>query len=45
MELQHIIGYSPDRCLDLKWSKVAGENVMLFSSSGTLIAMDTETRR
>jgi hypothetical protein len=44
MELQHIIGYSPDRCLNLKWSKIPGENIILFSSSGTLIAMDAETR-
>jgi hypothetical protein len=44
MELQHIIGYSPDKCLNLKWSKVPGENLMIFSSSGTLITMDVESR-
>jgi hypothetical protein len=44
MELKHIIGYSPDKCLDLKWSKMPGEQVMIFSSSGALIAMDVQTR-
>ena len=40
MELKHIIGYSPDRCATLKWSRILGENIMLFTSSGTIIAMD-----
>jgi hypothetical protein len=44
MELQHIIGYSPDKCLNLKWSKQPGEQVMIFSSSGSLISMDVQTR-
>ena len=43
MELKHIIGYQPDKCLNLKWSKQEGENVVIFTSGGTLIAMDTET--
>jgi len=45
MELQHIIGYSPEECLDIKFSRVAGENVVIFTSGGTLIAMDVESRR
>ena len=43
MELKHIIGFQPDMCRNLKWSRYEGENVILFSSGGTLIAMDTET--
>ena len=43
MELKHIIGYSPDKCLNIKWSRVPGESVIIFSSEGALIAMDTET--
>jgi hypothetical protein len=43
MELKHVIGYSPDKCLNIKWSKIAGENIVLFSSGGTLIVMDVET--
>lgn len=38
-----MIGYSPDKCLNIKWSRVGGENVVLFTSGGTLIAMDVET--
>jgi hypothetical protein len=38
-----VIGYSPDKCLNIKWSRVQGENVVLFTSGGTLIAMDVET--
>ena len=45
MELKHIIGYSPEKCIDMKWSKVAGENIVLFTSCGSLIAMDTETNQ
>ena len=45
MELKHIIGFQPDMCLNLKWSSYEGENVILFSSGGTLIAMDTETNQ
>ena len=43
MELKHIIGYQADKCFDMKWSKQDGENVVVFSSGGTLIAMDSET--
>lgn len=45
MELKHIIGFQADKCLDLKWSKQEGENAVLFSSGGTLIAMDTENNQ
>ena len=43
MELKHIIGYQADKCMSMKWSRQEGENVILFSSGGTLIGMDTET--
>jgi WD40 repeat protein len=43
MELKHIIGYQADKCLNLKWSRQEGENAVLFTSGGTMIAMDTET--
>ena len=43
MELKHVIGYSPDKCLNIKWSKIPHENMVLFSSGGTLIVMDVET--
>jgi hypothetical protein len=43
MELKHVIGYSPDKCLNIKWSKIAAENVVLFTSGGTIIVMDVET--
>jgi hypothetical protein len=42
MELKHVIGYSPDKCLNIKWSKIADENVVLFTSGGTIIVMDVE---
>ncbi len=42
LELKHIVGYSADKCLNLKWSKLASENVVIFSSGGTLIAMDAD---
>lgn len=42
MELKHIIGYQADKCHDIKWSRAEGENVILFTSGGTLIAMDTD---
>jgi hypothetical protein len=42
MELKHVIGYSPDKCLNIKWSKNADENVVLFTSGGTIIVMDVE---
>jgi len=45
MELKHIIGYSPEKCINLKWSKVPNENIVLFTSCGSLIAMDTETNQ
>ena len=40
LELKHIIGYSPDKCLNIKWSKFNNENVVIFTSGGNLIAMD-----
>jgi len=40
LELKHIIGYSPDKCLNLKWSKQPNESVVIFTSGGTIIAMD-----
>jgi len=43
MELRHVIGYSPDKCLNIKWSKIPSESMVLFSSGGTLIVMDIET--
>lgn len=43
MELKHVIGYSPDKCLNIKYSKIADENMVLFSSGGTLIVMDVDT--
>ena len=45
MELKHIIGYSPEKCLNLKWSRIPNENIVLFTSCGSLIAMDTETNQ
>lgn len=42
MELKHIIGYSPDKCLNIKWSRLGNENVVIFTSGGTIIAMDTD---
>lgn len=45
MELKHIIGYSPNQCRSLKWSKVPNENTVIFTSCGSLIAMDSETNQ
>jgi uncharacterized protein with WD repeat len=45
MELKHIIGYQADKCLNIKWSRQQGENVVLFTSGGTIIAMDSETNQ
>ena len=42
LELKHIVGYSPDKCLNLKWSKFPNENVVIFTSGGTIIAMDVD---
>lgn len=42
MELKHIIGFQPQKCTDLKWSKQEGENAVIFTSGGTLIVMDSE---
>jgi len=42
LELKHIIGYSPDKCLNLKWSRFQNENVVIFTSGGTIIAMDVD---
>jgi len=44
MELTHIIGYFPERCATLKWSRIPREKIMLFTSSGTIIAMDVESK-
>ena len=43
MELKHVIGYQADKCTSMKWSKQDGENIVIFTSGGTLIAMDAET--
>lgn len=48
LELKRIIGYTPSHCLSLKWSakridKNQTENVVLYTSAATLIAMDAET--
>lgn len=43
MELRHVIGFSPAKCPSLKWSKFPDENVVIFASNGSLIAMDVET--
>jgi WD40 repeat protein len=43
MELKHVIGYSPSACLNLKWSRLPHENIVVFSSAGVLITMDVET--
>jgi len=48
LELKRIIGYSPSYCRSLKWSKKLidkdqTENVVLYTSAATLIAMDAET--
>lgn len=42
LELKHVVGYSSDKCLNLKWSRYGNENVVIFSSGGTLIAMNAE---
>jgi|688.fasta_scaffold135272_3 hypothetical protein len=42
MELKHIIGYSPNKCLNLKWTRIATENVLVYASAGSLIAYDIE---
>jgi hypothetical protein len=43
VELKHVMGYSPDKCLNIKWSRFENENVIVLASGGTLIAMDIET--
>lgn len=45
MELKHIIGYSPSKCMTVRWSRIPAENTVLFTSCGSLIAMDTETQQ
>jgi uncharacterized protein with WD repeat len=42
MELKHIIGYSPDRCPQIRWSRFQGENVVIFTTGGTIVAMDVD---
>jgi|LakMenEpi03Aug12_release.lakeMendotaPanAssembly.Ray.scaffolds.fasta_scaffold3578288_1 hypothetical protein len=43
IELKHVIGYSPKKCLNIKWSRVKGENVVIYTSGGILIALDIES--
>ena len=43
LELKHIIGYSPEQCMNLRWSRIANENIVLFTSCGSLIAMDVDS--
>mmetsp|Transcript_11859 Transcript_11859/g.18290 ORF Transcript_11859/g.18290 Transcript_11859/m.18290 type:complete len:140 (+) Transcript_11859:2437-2856(+) len=44
MELQHIIGYQAEKCFNIKWARQEGEkSCIIFTSGGTLIAMDAET--
>ena len=43
IELKHVIGYSPRNCLNIKWSRVKGENVVIYTSGGILIALDIES--
>lgn len=43
LELQHIIGYQADKCTQVKWARCEGENVVIFSTGGALIAMDADT--
>jgi hypothetical protein len=46
IELRHIIGYSPDRCLNLRWSRHPNDtSTVIFTSGGTLIAMDLENNQ
>jgi hypothetical protein len=43
MELKHIIGYQPSKCRNVKWAKLETEsNCVVFTSGGTLIAMNTD---
>ncbi len=37
VELRHIIGYSPDRCTNLKWSRFPNNNNTVFFTSVTLL--------
>ena len=43
MELSHVIGYQADKCTQVKWARIEGENVVVFSTGGSLIAMDSDT--
>ena len=45
LELKHIIGYSPDKCLNLKWSRYNNENVVIFTSGGNILTMDVNTNQ
>ena len=42
MELKHVIGYQSDKCTQVKWSRAERESVVIFSTGGALVAMDTE---
>ena len=44
LELDHIIGYSPDKCQEIQWIKKVEDNVAIFASGGTLIAMDVDQK-
>jgi hypothetical protein len=46
MELKHIIGYQPSKCLNIKWARMHTEaNCVVFTSGGTLISMNTENNQ
>ena len=38
MELSHVIGYQAEKCTEVKWSRAEGENVVIFSTGGSLVA-------
>lgn len=42
MELKHVIGYQSDKCTQVRWSRTERESVVIFSTGGALVAMDTE---
>jgi hypothetical protein len=42
MELKHVIGYQSDKCTQVRWSRAERESVVIFSTGGALVAMDTE---
>jgi WD40 repeat protein len=44
MELEHVIGYSPNM-QSIKWSRIPGEEIVIFTQGATLIAMDRERKK